>query len=440
MPRDFRGKSYPENHKDLITIPAWDRYEKYHPTNPPNGIEYVPGYGFKRFHRLPLKRLLAYYIWKACNGNSGLELDRIQKWSQKHGLPTIHPLYRCDKSGEWIANRFTVYTKNDKGNEVTQNWGEKEINKDAFYCHHRGNRYDKSHYGFIELWNGSRVSECFKHEFHHWDGIWHSQSKEDHDLHIQKQKQHAKEMGGIPRYHSVQPVWRNKRVTGGDVLFGVELEVDARNGSSGRRLVCDEVDEIGFIGETDGSLNRDTGIEIVGQPLDYKTITSEEGPWMKLLGRLDNKIVSEQKHTYGMHISVSRGAMAEDHQIRFCCFIHHNKELCEQVGQRTYGYDPKRPMDESALSVQRSAAGPVGVHRIEVRLFKSVSKKEDFLRNVEFTAAGVEFTRSEGPELTEKEFRNWLPPRVQTYPNFCKFLGISESKPKKQKLITAKVG
>jgi hypothetical protein len=224
----------------------------------------------------------------------------------------------------------------------------------------------------------------------------------------------------VPGYHSQS---RNFRGVRNEQLFGIELEIKVKD-IHNVKAMYDTIVRHGFIGERDGSLDGRLGIEIVGDPM---TFDRNKDKWIPLLNDLRGKCVGwNAGDGYGMHISLNRGAFTTLHQGKVMCFIHQNKSLCEVVAGRSENswarYHPKNIKDAyndcdekyQAISLRSS-------RRMEVRIFRSTLLPSGFLRNLEFVASIVEFTKEANytTELFETPFRKWLdrPSNRKAYPN-----------------------
>lgn len=225
---------------------------------------------------------------------------------------------------------------------------------------------------------------------------------------------------GVPDYHSQDKSWRPDPKA---PLYGIELETLVKD-TSHVTSVYNKIVSHGFLGERDGSLDSRRGIEIVGKPMTFEENRTQ---WTGLLNALRGKVVGWMAGTgYGMHISVNRQSMSRLHQGKFLVFIHKNKSLCEKVAGRKEVHwcsyhsgkkvvDARHEFDDKYQAVSLRSR-----HRMEVRIFRSTLAPEGFMRNLEFVAAAIAFTRGTGIGcLTEESFREWLKVggRRKEYPN-----------------------
>jgi hypothetical protein len=205
-------------------------------------------------------------------------------------------------------------------------------------------------------------------------------------------------------------------------LFGVELEVYVKD--TDRLMdVYEEVKDARFIGERDGSLDLDHGLEIVGPPISFE---DNKTRWLNLLGRIRPYCQGWDAGTeYGMHVSLNRPSMGKLHQGKLLVFFHHNKHLCEVVAGRKEVHWAKyhrKSLSHARLheSDKYEAIALRSRTRAEVRIFRSTLKPEGFLRNLEFVAAAVEYTQTCSVSMLDAfNFRYWLhqPANRKSYPN-----------------------
>lgn len=423
MPYDKLGFHYPDRHPEVEYYQgSWGRVY-YHVSKPDSYVEFQRGYA-------PWKPTLKQYIRMAVDKNlQGMKDERANKigaWAKDTGIP-IH-LIKCQGSGAWFNSRNQIFVRGESG--LNEPWEVNFATANTIICSYSQHRFSKAtKRKFTEVVEYGLVLNEHLVNFFRWaDGLWHA-SRENEHLALQEE---AKKSGTIASYHSLKAPWRTTTDTKNRILFGVELELRSKNGSSGRRAICDEAEAQGFLGETDSSLCRESGIEVIAPPMEYDTITSPESPWRKFLAKVGSGCFDEQ-HNYGMHVSVSRAGMSTFHQVKFMLFFHKNKPLAVKVAERDSGYAnfyPELKASKKILEGCRSAAGPNGKHRIEVRIFQSVATEKKFLRNVEFTAAAVDFSRQHSVKnLTEPVFLEWLKKGKRgQYPNLCNTL-LGERKP-----------
>lgn len=225
----------------------------------------------------------------------------------------------------------------------------------------------------------------------------------------------------IPSYHSQQRERRWQIPDG--ITLGVELEV-----------YLDEPDEAyanrasEIIGERDGSLCRVHGVEFIGAPMNYEDYFKPRNPWAVTLEAINDAGVGVDPHHdridgYGIHISVGRRALCSEVQARFVLFINNCQDFSEfiaQRGQNRWAYYDKKDVTHVSQSFTSSGEGQWGSkysathiaeERIEVRIFKSVTKPELFQKNVDYVYSALMFcTEHEdvADVISVEKYLSWL--------------------------------
>ena len=254
---------------------------------------------------------------------------------------------------------------------------------------------------------------------------------------------------GVPDYHDQARPWDDNPPRKNAALFGIELEVLVKN-ENDVSSVYERIVDHGFIGERDGSLHPVRGIEIVGEPLTFEKNKSK---WLPLLGHLRGVANGWDAGVgYGMHVSVNRPALSKMHQGKLLVFIHNSKTLCETVAGRKeshwaqYHSNKKVSDAEKETDEKYQAITLRGYKRMEVRIFRSTISTDGFMRNLEFVAAAVEFTRVTGVRsLDESTFRAWMnkPSQRKAYKSLYRTLEpekAREADEKKAKFAASKAG
>lgn len=181
--------------------------------------------------------------------------------------------------------------------------------------------------------------------------------------------------------------------------YGVELEIYAKNPREFSDYVSSQ-----FILERDGSLcNAINGIEIVGPPAAFNDLIAGNTVWEDVFTYKENYggLYGHDAHrknggkgVYGMHVNISNSLFADnDHKARFVTAITRFSSLCRLVAQRdslysSATYDEGERV-ESVKSWGKSKYSPCATHanRVEVRIFRSNTRKDRFLKNIEFCEA-----------------------------------------------------
>jgi hypothetical protein len=201
-------------------------------------------------------------------------------------------------------------------------------------------------------------------------------------------------------------------LTSAAVLFGVELEICAKNSGD-----CAEIKEIaegaGMLVERDGSLDGDRGVEIVGSPM---SLDENLRAWVALAAQL-RRLASgwDAGSGYGMHISINRLSMTRLHQGKLLCFINNSKDLCERVAGRkenSWAQFHRKIVRQGCddTSGKYEALALRSFKRMECRIFRSTLAEKGIRRNLEFVAAAVEFSKLASLRMLENSgaFFAWL--------------------------------
>lgn len=257
--------------------------------------------------------------------------------------------FYCERSREWWSNRrySSMYIQ-----DISETWCYDEYSDDVYYC-------ESDDYYYTSL-------------------------------------DEAPESDRIPGYHTQS---RNWRVPDG-ITLGVELEVYVEDACDAYANRNSEI-----IGERDGSLDDTNGIEFIGPPMNYDRYFKMDNPWKRTLEAInDAGVEEEQDDGYGMHISVGRACVSQETQARFILFINCCQDFSEFIAQRGQNrwaeYDKKDPHHVSSMMTMAStgdcwgtkySATHVDRHRIEVRIFRSVTDPKLFQKNVDYVMSALEY-------------------------------------------------
>lgn len=298
-------------------------------------------------------------------------------------------LYWCEVGEEWYASdddfRDFRGSRGELGRAHIDNL---RRDSDYFHCWHTEIWYNDYRYTSVYLEDvGETVclDEC--------DGdVYYSDEDDCYYWHYDN----VSERDTIPSYHSQS---RNWKVPDG-ITFGIELEVyvdDAEQAYTNRAS--------DIIGERDGSLDSQHGVEFIGPPMLYDDYFKPTNPWKRTLeGIRDAGGDGEQDDGYGIHISVGRQALSSDVQARFILFINNCQEFSEWIAGRPQNrwaeYDKKdvdtvtkamRIVGNSDYWGSKYAATHVTNQRIEVRIFRSTTDDAMFQKNIDYVASAVQY-------------------------------------------------
>ena len=299
-------------------------------------------------------------------------------------------LYVCDLSGDYYTcddDFETIHTRHRNieraHRKAIRNSG------DYFYCERTEDWWHEGYYTqvYVEDMGETWCFEENDHCLHYCD---------ENDSYYYDENEMPRS-DRIPGYHTQSRHWR---IPDG-ITLGVELEVYVQDAEEAYANRNSEI-----IGERDGSLDDEHGVEFIGAPLNYDDYFKPTNPWKRTLEAInDAGVDDEQDDGYGMHISVGRSALSDDAQARFILFINCCQDFSEFIAQRPQNrwaeYDKKNP--DHVLRMSRStgdswgskyAATHVDRHRIEVRIFRSVTDKSLFQKNIDYVMSAIDYAET----------------------------------------------
>lgn len=213
------------------------------------------------------------------------------------------------------------------------------------------------------------------------------------------------ENDGLYDYHAFNEWQPTKLNDEPEPLFyiGHELEID--DGYDRREAVKLIQNEINAICMHDGSLDEDSGIEIISHPLSYNYMLSKENNYRELFKQLANNFNyrSHETNTCGLHFHVTRPS-SEEVIDRILLFMETYKEEIIRLSRRTSGeisswanfLSDIRKTDEKTIksldyikknkesSSRYMALNLTNTRTIEFRIFKGTLKYETFMADFEF--------------------------------------------------------
>lgn len=140
----------------------------------------------------------------------------------------------------------------------------------------------------------------------------------------------------LHEYHSVSRPWRSYEKRSGN-LVGIELEMEHPHS---RRAILDCLPEFhrdeSPITERDGSLDDDTGVEIIFPPVDRSALVKRGSVFARSLRALDTAGAEPSSRT-GMHVNVNHGDWAPEKTQAFAALINLVPRLwLTRIGGRDY--------------------------------------------------------------------------------------------------------
>lgn len=330
----------------------------------------------------------AEYKWFFDNGFDRAVEDYIEP-EDATGYFHKDDLFYCEVGDQWYASDagFDIY-HDRRGFCGKAHRLNLRSDGNYFYCWHTDEWWSDYRYTRIYLEDMGefvcyeeveyRVYYCEDEDSYYWD------------------EDNVPRSDSIPSYHSQS---RNWKVPDG-VTFGIELEVYVEDAE---QAYVNRVSDI--IGERDGSLDDEHGVEFIGPPMLYDDYFKPTNPWKRTLeGIRDAGVPSKQGDGYGIHISVGRDALSSEVQARFILFINNCQEFSEWIADRPQNrwaeYDKKdvgkvtqamRILGNGDYWGSKYAATHVTSNRIEVRIFRSTTDDMLFQKNLDYVASAVQY-------------------------------------------------
>lgn len=199
------------------------------------------------------------------------------------------------------------------------------------------------------------------------------------------------------------------------LFFGVELEMEARNGSelssASEYAFILEREDLAYL-KNDGSLNQ--GMELVTHPMSYDFFSNHADElWETVEGlRTQYNMRSGDTSTCGIHIHISRtGFSGGPHMHRFLNLVYTNEKLFSKLAGRHSdrwakfndvqrwddngnGYKTfKSKLEHGSRSDRYSAVNTQNQHTLEMRIFKGSMLKDTLMAHLGLAHASVEYTR-----------------------------------------------
>jgi hypothetical protein len=219
------------------------------------------------------------------------------------------------------------------------------------------------------------------------------------------------------------------------LMFGIELEVEARvERGEALEKVHNLFPSRYLITKEDGSLDDDTGFEIVTRP-DAPQVHLRE--WQKFFdARPGRWLKAWNTGRCGMHIHVSRSALSPLQQGKMLVFMNHpnNKPLIEKVaGRANISYARLNPDKAKKFAAEvknrtpdRYTALNLTTRTAEFRIFRGTVNGLKFRKNIDFVRAVVDYTapaRVALPDLeTTGRFHKFVRSHAKSYPHLVSWM------------------
>lgn len=187
-------------------------------------------------------------------------------------------------------------------------------------------------------------------------------------------------------YHSVARPWRTSETRPGN-LVGIELEIEHPSSRSAILNCLPEFErDVAPITERDGSLDDDTGVEIIFPPIDPRDLVKRGSVFEKSIRALKQVGASVSERT-GMHVNVNHGDWTENETKGFAALINLVPRIwLVRIGGRDYLNDyceqaEFEDWDQVDENYTDHCAAAIKFNRIELR-FPAATTNMRRVRNV----------------------------------------------------------
>ena len=226
------------------------------------------------------------------------------------------------------------------------------------------------------------------------------------------------------------------------VLYGIELEVESRDGMSitGAQWARTHLSDRYCVFKSDGSLGPG-GFEIVTRP-DSLVVHKRE--WDAFFANDPaSTLASWSTGRCGMHVHISKAGLSSLQLGKMLCFLNepvNERMIVKIAGRRSQRWCQiaKKKISDCNHPQARYVALNITSRTAEVRIFKGTLSMAGFFKNLEFCEALVKFTapaeRSIADATNYGAFCRWL--SYKDYPNLYAFLVrkgfVNDQRPRKR--------
>ena len=208
------------------------------------------------------------------------------------------------------------------------------------------------------------------------------------------------------------------------VYFGLELEVYSQKAGD---MVNDMLEELSdneneFYFKEDGSLNSETGVELVSHPRSLRDYYSSQ--ILEKIYEKFNEYDCEMPSGYSNHIHISRYALDKEQWINFIDFFHIVKDKIlaiskreEHTFNRWCGFYYKQDEYKDLCNINRYYCVNVSPNEtIEVRIFEGHNTVEEVYANLQFVDTLLNLSKEYNfKELTTKNVWGIFRSRAKMY-------------------------
>ncbi len=250
--------------------------------------------------------------------------------------------------------------------------------------------------------------------------------------------------GVIHRYDHAPARWQMKRATNDTFPYFMGVELETTRTSEAGGIANEHAADMRrpkrhWIVKRDGSVS---GPEFVSHPATLKWWQKNANELAEMFGYLIHAgYRSHNGREAGMHVNISRDAFSNpEHLLRFLNLLNQNPEWARLMSQRTQDQiDSWARFNNRGWTLDRVTRmidrpyeyhtdkyevlnAPVGQNRFEFRLPRGTLRVDRFLKNLEWTAGMIGFTRgSDNPTATK--FMEWARRHPELYTNLNAFMG-----------------
>lgn len=321
-----------------------------------------------------------------------------------------------------------VYTING-GQWVVQIWGEKPYERHAYECAASGDVFDARYFakGFDIDGDDVCVEWCSRNEWYHHssngDDYWSSEPPDDDDDYDEDSDESD---SSIPAYHGAYRSWGmeiEKSCKSLRAFYGFELEVDFGTWDKRHEFyVGPFVKNYGSCeiacAETDGSLDDDTGLEVITRPFPIDVLRMKQNPLRTLVEMMAENGAEDGGIGYGVHITTNWQRLHPQHKSRCIDMVIDNQPMTEYIARRSEtDFCPYQKVAERGHHV---AVHTRPNNASEVRIFRSTSDYGVLMSYVDYLEAVVDWTLDHqrlftGP-IAKAMFRQFVMSQPEKYP------------------------
>lgn len=221
------------------------------------------------------------------------------------------------------------------------------------------------------------------------------------------------EQRGVQSYsYRPRPIFLHKKkehLTSGIIprapmFFGIEIEANPRSTETpNEHELIKRIKKWGYV-KRDGSLSSSHGVEIVSHPGTFEWWNDLNNGFLYQVDKwVQENYVAYWSNSCGIHIHMSRSPFTKLGLGLFVRFIYENREFSEFIAERagntyTNFISPlskwQSIVHDEFIGERYTAVNLNNSNTIEIRMFRSSTKKETIRKNIQFLQALFEFCHS----------------------------------------------